>query len=122
MEEDGLEELFGAARRSPPAVPAELLRRITADAEAELHLGRSRPSAPVHPATGWSLPVWLRSMPRVGAAAGLLTATLAGFWIGFVQPQPISDYTLSIGEAFGLSEEVEQVDLLSSLDPFSFEG
>lgn len=89
-ERDDLEELFAAARRSEPRPDAALMGRIAADA-ARL--------SPVGP--------WQRMFRVIGgwpAAAGFVAATLAGIWIGTVQPAPV--------DAFIGGEGYEMTDLM----------
>lgn len=91
----GLEAFFAAARETAPAPSSELMARIVADAEAEL-AARERPQAPMPRATGWRrLMGALRAIGGVPALAGMVTATVAGVWLGFATPDSLN--TLSGG-------------------------
>ena len=68
-----LEALFEDARAQPPQMRGDLTTRIIADSVAHLP----------------SVPLWRRVMAAVGGPAGLgglVTATVAGFWIGVAPP------------------------------------
>lgn len=108
MTEDDLNGLFTNARHAAPQVPAGLTARVLADAMAEM------PALP-------PLPQPLRAKPRIwaslgtlfgggGALAGMVTATLAGFWIGFAQPIEIGAMaTVFTGQA-------AEIDMMPGLD------
>jgi hypothetical protein len=86
--EAGLDAFFYAAREHPPAMPGDLLSRIEADATA-LALSRTRPAPPAS-----RLPRWSGVLSGIGgwpALAGLATATVAGFWLGYAAPGIGSD-------------------------------
>ena len=79
-----LEAAFDAARAQPPQMPDGLLMRIVADGEA------------AQPA----LPLWRRLIAAVGGPAGvggLVTATVAGFWLGVAPPLDTVDPIMLIG-------------------------
>jgi hypothetical protein len=78
-----LDALFGAARATRPDPSAALLARIAADAEA-LAADRARQAA-ARPARGGMFG-WLPAIGGWPALAGLATATVAGLWIGYAQP------------------------------------
>lgn len=93
-DDDGLEPFFAAARDARPEVSPDLMARILADADREIE--RRAAPAPAAPRRGW----WLSAIALVGgwpAMAGMLTATIAGVWIGFAAPGTVS--TLSGGVA-----------------------
>ncbi len=58
----------------------------------------------------------------LGAAAGLATAALAGFWIGFAQPQGLSTLADGLTGGLGVTAMVDSVELIPALDPFATEG
>lgn len=83
VSEAGLDAFFDAARAHPPAVPDGLLTRVEADA-ALLAASRTRPAPAASRPRGWG-----RALSGIGgwpALAGLATATVAGFWLGYASP------------------------------------
>lgn len=93
-----LEATFDAARAGPPQMPDGLLARIVADAEA------------VQP----QVPLWRRLMAAVGGPAGLgglVTATVAGFWLGVAPPHDNVDPLVLIG-VIELAADDDMTDLL----------
>lgn len=107
MTDDDLDSLFAAARAAPAQPSAALSFRVLADAAEE----RPRPvPAMVRPAR----PGFLARLGTVfgggGALAGMVTATLAGFWIGFAQP---ADFSLM---AAVLNAETAEIDLMPGID------
>lgn len=121
MNGNDLDELFSAARQAPPIASDKLMSRVIADAEAEIRL-RSGATSAKRPVMRRSRPDWLHIFLRGGVVGGLLTATLAGVWVGFAQPAPVSAITQSLEDAVGIASDVEPVELIPSLDPFSQEG
>lgn len=112
LNETALEALFEAGRQSP-AVPSEqLLTRIMADAEAELagarEVGRrARPR--------WRAPVAsiIAALGGWPAMAGMVTATLAGIWIGFSQPATLETVTGGLmGSSGGVVATDQDLDAL----------
>ena len=107
MTDDDLDSLFAAARAAPALPSAALSSRVLADAAAECPrpaLAMPRPSRP-------GVLARLRAVfGGGGALAGMVTATLAGFWIGFAQPV---DFSLT---AALLIPETEQIDLMPGID------
>lgn len=84
MTDHDLDSLFAAARADSPAPPAALTARVLADADAVL----LRQAAPETPAVA-KTSLWARLAALfggAGAVAGMATATVAGFYIGFAQP------------------------------------
>jgi hypothetical protein len=80
MNDGGLEELFEAARREPPAVTEALMQRVLADA------------ASVQPAptlSGWR--GWLRLLGGAPGLGGLIAAGVVGVWLGVSPPQAVPD-------------------------------
>ncbi len=89
-----LDEIFAAGRAETPAPSEALLARILADAQGvqEAGLAAARPRAAPRPSP------WARFAEALGgwtSLAGLVTATLAGVWLGFVSPDQLN--TLSGG-------------------------
>lgn len=93
-----LEAFFDAARAAQPQMPSGLMARIVADAAVH-----QRPA-----------PLWRRAMAALGgpvAMGGLVTATVAGFWLGLVPPQDTVDPLVLIG-VVDLAAEDEMTDVL----------
>ena len=89
-----LEALFEDARAQPPQMPDGLAERIVADALAHQPRG----------------PLWRRVMAAVGGPAGfggLVTATVAGLWIGVAPPLDAVDPLV----LFGAVESAADYDL-----------
>ncbi|WP_298857727.1 hypothetical protein [uncultured Sulfitobacter sp.] len=79
-----LEALFEDARANPPQMRSDLSARILADAETQMP----------------RVPLWRRVMGAVGGPAGLgglVTATVAGFWIGVSPPVDTVDPLVLFG-------------------------
>lgn len=109
--QDGLEAFFDAARAEAPDVPADLLARILADADAE----QPRP-APRRPS------YWRALFVATGGwrgAAGLATAALTGVWIGFSPPQQVQGIAQDI---WGEQVSLELLDEVPLLDDYLTEG
>ena len=117
MRDTDLDALFATARDAVPDAPDALLARVFADAE------RHRPMPVlrvVRRPSFWSS--LLASVGGGGALAGLATATLAGVWIGFAQPAPITAVTDALWAGSADYDALDVVDLISSLDTFLQEG
>ncbi|UWR23500.1 hypothetical protein [Sulfitobacter sp. S190] len=83
-DDDMLEDVFMQARAAPPVMPDALVRRVLADA------------ATVQPRAPW----WQQMLRAVGGPAGvggLVTATVAGFWIGLAPPAQALDPLALVG-------------------------
>lgn len=111
MDERDLDDLLNEARTAPrPAAPATLTERVLADALA-LQAAR-QPVAHPRPASSAAPPgLWQALLAAIGgrpALAGLSTAALAGFWLGFAAPAPVATLTDAVFPAQGL----ELVELL----------
>lgn len=87
-----LDEIFAAARAQTPDPSAGLVARILADAESA-QAARERPMVPMARSSPWSR--FVEGLGGWTSLAGLVTATLAGVWLGFVSPDQIN--TLSGG-------------------------
>jgi hypothetical protein len=104
-----LETLFAAARAAPPQMPDALAARIVADART--HLPRR--------------PLWRRMVEAVGGPAGLgglVTATVAGFWLGVAPPAETVDPLVLFGAAETVAEvEISVFDWTADWTAFDFE-
>ncbi|MEO1779805.1 MAG: dihydroorotate dehydrogenase [Pseudomonadota bacterium] len=81
------EAFFDAARRTAPQPSADLVARILAEAEAAQPKAAPTPERP---------PWWRSLLEGLGGApaiGGLLTATVAGLWIGAAQPFELEPLT-----------------------------
>lgn len=109
MTEDDLESLFATARTPAVQAPAALTARVLADADA-----RMRPAAPAPQQASPSRPGLWASLGAVfgggGALAGMVTATLAGFWIGFAQPGDLGAMSAV------LSGSAAEIDMMPGID------
>lgn len=88
MTDSDLDDLFAAARDAGPMPGDALSARVLADADAVM---ATRLVAPVVRVIGPDIgPGFWASLAGIfggsGAVAGMLTATVAGFYIGFAQP------------------------------------
>lgn len=107
MTEDDLDGLFADARAAAPQPPAALSARVLADAAQSL----PRPELVARPAPRPGF--WARlgvALGGGGALAGMATATLAGFWIGFSQPLDLS----ILGGLLG--PEAAEIELMPGID------
>lgn len=122
MGEEDLDGLFAEARADAPLPPGSLVQRIEAAALAEQAARASRPPLRANiPSRGLMphLSGWFRGL---GLTAGLATATLAGVWLGAVQPAGLSSVTDSVSRALGVTASLDRVDLIPAFDPFQSEG
>jgi len=89
-----LDEIFAAARAREPGPSGALMARILADAEAaqDARFETARPTAVARPSR-WAR--FVEGLGGWGSLAGLVTATMAGVWLGFVSPDQLN--TLSGG-------------------------
>ena len=118
---DPLEALFAQARGQAVEPSPDFLGRLLEDAYA------AQPPMPAAPpvlvrqeAAASRLMQWLR---RLAPPAGLATAALSGFWVGFAQPASLMAPVSSVKDVVAGSEEVvEMVDLIPSLDGWLSEG
>ncbi len=87
-----LEAALTAARAAPPPMPGALAQRILADA-----LAAQTPA-----------PLWRRIIAGLGGPVGLgglVTATVAGFWIGVAPPDALPDPLVLMGVVAATEEE-----------------
>ncbi|MDP4031796.1 MAG: dihydroorotate dehydrogenase [Pseudorhodobacter sp.] len=116
MDTHELDAHFASARANPPAASPALLARVLDDALAYQPSAVNLP----HPARSVA-GLWSRLATALGgggALAGLGTATLAGFYIGFAEPAPVA----AISDALRQDAPLETVELFSSFDEFLMEG
>lgn len=111
MTEDDLENLFATARADVPRPSAGLTARVLADAEglmiaASERLAIPRPS-PERPGLWAAL---FAAFGGSGALAGMATATVAGFYIGFAQPMNTGLVTSVLGG------EIAELDMMPGID------
>lgn len=122
LRESVLDQLLAEARsKAPDPSPAFLGRALEAAYAAQ----PASASAGVRPVSDVVSPALRlrRWLSQLGAPAGLVTAVLAGFWIGFAQPTALLAPVTSVGEAVAGSEDVfEMVDLIPSFDGWLSEG
>ena len=111
MTKDTVEDLFAAARVAVPVPPLGLSERVLADALAHQADTASRvPLRAPSPARAglWD---WLRAgLGGGGAMAGMVAATLGGFYIGFAAPVE----TAFLGAALGI--EMTEIEMMPGLD------
>lgn len=100
-----LETFFDEARAAAPSPSRTLVERILADAENQ--------QAPLAPTTRRPAPSLLSRLRDAlggwGGVGGLATATIAGLYIGFVQPSPL-------GLAIVTGDTVDVADVSSWTD------
>lgn len=114
MQDSDLDDLFGQARAARPEPSADLMARILVDAEQHQPVAHVR-----SPTVGRGF--WQAALAMIGgggALAGLSTATLAGLWIGFAQPAPVSMLT----DVIWADETMDTVELIPSFDDILIEG
>lgn len=94
------------------------MARVLADAYA-LQPQPQPVSAQPSAAPGWRvrLTAALSAFGGMGATAGLVTATLAGIWIGFARPDLVASLTTAWTEA-----PMESIELLPAVDAWLMEG
>lgn len=114
MTQQDLDDLFAEARRTQAAAPPALIAQVLADAYA---------AQPVQAATAPRVQrhLWAKLAAVFGgsvALGGLATAMLAGLWIGFAQPAPVT----ALSDALWQSEPLDLVELIPSLDGWITEG
>lgn len=118
---DGLEALFAAGRAEAPDPSAALFARIEADAlrvAAERRKAATPSSARLGFWRGLSAALGGR-----GAMAGLLSATLAGLWLGFSPPAGLATLTQSVTQGvLGATSSLDGVDLIPTLDTVLTQG
>ncbi|SLN56884.1 hypothetical protein PSA7680_02962 [Pseudoruegeria aquimaris] len=115
--DDELDLFFGAARAADAVPTTDLLMRIAADADAEAdaRAAEARAAAPRAPRRG----VWAGLLAAVGgwpALAGVMTASAAGFWIGFSAPEPFADGVSWLNDTAYVSDYLPSYELATALE------
>lgn len=118
MQDHELDDLFAQARITAPPPSEALMLRVLADADLHQPRPASRPAAP---RIGF-LASLLAGLGGGGALAGLATATLAGFYIGFVQPSSVAALTETIWRQDMAELALDSVELIPDLDSYLPEG
>lgn len=117
MSEDHLDSLFAAARAEPLRPPPGLSARVLDDAARHM-ASVAPPPALLSPATPPRPGLWAALSTAFGgggALAGMVTATVAGFYIGFAQPIDTGIVTAVLaGDAAG--GEIGQLDMMPGID------
>ncbi len=102
MTDTDLDDLFATARGAGPVPGPALSARVLADADAVMAARVVGPRV-VGPAVARTSPGFWASLVGLfggsGAVAGMLTATIAGFYLGFAQPMDAFAVSALAGEA-----------------------
>lgn len=111
MTDDDLDQFFAAARADAPRPGAALQARVIAEAEALVPgLVQSAPHKAAPRPGLWSALAAL--FGGSGVLAGMATATIAGFWIGFAQPVQLGAMSAVLT---GTSAEIDMMPGLDAL-------
>jgi hypothetical protein len=121
MQDSDLDDFFAAARAAAPVPQAALIALIEADALAE-QAHRGAPRQRQRRSLRRGLSSLLANLGGGGIFAGLVSATMAGIWLGIVQPAPVSALAERFGVVFSAEAEEEPVDLIPGFDSFVTEG
>lgn len=116
MNPQDLDDLFATARNTGPDASPALLSRVLEDALVHQPqprtIGRAAQAKPG---------LWAILTGALGGGislAGLGTATMAGLWIGFVQPTSLTSFS----DALWQDTTLDSVELIPSFDEFLTEG
>ena len=109
MKDDDLDSLFAAARAHPPRPPADLVTRVLADADALCLPSQVARNAPRRSGLWSSLGALFGGG---GALAGMMTATVAGFWLGFAPPSDLGVMSSLLGADSAAIELMPGLDAL----------
>lgn len=114
MTEDDLDHLFAAARAAAVPAPADLTARVISDAEVEILAADLLTAArPRDRRKGPGVFAHLAGLfGGTGALAGMLTATVAGFWLGFAQPAAMGSMSAALT---GASAEIDMMPGIDAL-------
>ncbi len=124
----GLDAAFAAARAMAPAPSERLLSRVEADAlrVAAARVAAEREAVRPKPAQPARAGFWRGLSEAIGgrrALAGLITATLAGVWLGFSPPTPLAGLTQMVSQSvLGSAAAVEGLDLIPTFDSVLNQG
>ena len=113
-DEFGLDAYFDAVRKATRVPSGDLMARVLADAEAQQMANVPAPAA--QPGLFASLWAAIGGWPT---AAGMVTATLVGIWIGISPPAPLEQIT---AEVLGSTDDAYLVDLLPAFGDDFVEG
>ena len=114
--EDALDDLFAAARRAAPEPSPGFLARVIADAETVQAERIAVPQRVSAPASGGLITALRGLFGGWGALGGMVTATIAGVFIGFAGVDQLGQVT---GGLFGATESLGTVSLLPEGDIFA---
>lgn len=116
---DPLEAFFKAARAVTPEPSPALLARVLADADATMQTRRQTdPHVAARVRRSSGLGVLLAVLGGWRTVGGLVTATLAGLWIGFAGSEQLSNVAVGyLGS--GAVEVLGTVDLLPGDEVFA---
>ncbi len=107
MTDTDLDDLFAAARDAAPLPGAGLSARVLADADGVL---AARLAPPVPRAAPGLWATLAAVFGGGGVMAGMVSATVAGFYIGFAQPME-GGLVASV-----LGSEIAELDMMPGLD------
>lgn len=115
---DDLETLFRAARTDRPAPSDDLMARVLADAAAlQPKAAAPAPRRVAAPAPSRARTGFFAGLAALfgggGVLAGMGTAAVAGLFLGFAQPAPVSALTAAWG---GSAADSSAYDLTSGID------
>jgi len=113
-DEFGLDTYFDAGRKAAQTPSGDLMARVQADAQAQQLANVPAPA----PQPGLFASLWA-AIGGWPTAAGMVTATLVGIWIGISPPAPLEQITAGI---LGDSEDAYLVDLLPAFGDEFGEG
>ncbi len=114
--EHTLDDLFAAARRAAPEPSPGFLARVIADAEAVQEAAEAVPVRRSAAPSGGLMAALRGMFGGWGALGGMLTATVAGIWIGFSGADQLG---LVTGGLLGTTESLGTVSLLPEGDIFA---
>ncbi|MGH1425579.1 MAG: hypothetical protein ACRBBU_12680 [Pseudooceanicola sp.] len=117
-----LDALFAEAAADGPDMPADLAARMLDAAHAEQdRLGPARDTVDRVPVRGGILRQFFDGIGGWSALAGMVTATVAGVWIGVSPPDIVAQRTAWMGDASATGEDLYLVDVASAFDALSDE-
>lgn len=116
MNDNDLELLFAQAKADALQPSNRLLADVLQSALD--HQTTMAPVTRISKSKGGFWQTFAAALGGGAALAGLSTATLAGLWLGFVQPDPVSALT----QVFWSDLGPEQVELIPSYDDILVEG
>ncbi len=103
-------------------MPADLAARMLVAAHAEQdRLGHARDAVDRVPVRGGILRQFFDGIGGWPALAGMVTATVAGVWIGVSPPDIVAQRIAWMGDASATGEDLYLVDVASAFDALSDE-